>query len=93
MKRSPLRLPDQSWFSIVQLAQLLKINRQHLRHLVEEGQFSHAVDLRSKGSPRACVRVSREAVLEFIEERDLVPQKRYRMRRQRFARARGHLVP
>ena len=70
VKRSPIQLPDDQWFSIVQLAQLLKINPQHLRHLVEEGQLSPAIDLRSKGSPRACVRVSRDAVLEFIEERE-----------------------
>jgi hypothetical protein len=62
MKRNPIRLPDQAWFSIMQISQLLKINAQHLRHLVEEGHFSNAVDLRSTGSPRACVRISREAI-------------------------------
>ena len=65
--RRSIVLPDHQSFSVQQLSQLLSINRAEVSRLIEEGAFSLAYDLRSPGASRSCLRVPRQAVLEFLE--------------------------
>jgi hypothetical protein len=57
---------------VEQLAQLLGFNRNQISAWIEEGDFKLAWDLRCPGSSRACVRVPRQAVLEFLENRQII---------------------
>src|SRR5262245_28708698 len=57
------------FLSIRDVASLLSIHRFHVVKLIEDGNFEGVIDLRSRGSSRACIRISTSAVREFIAQR------------------------
>lgn len=64
-------LPADNSFPVHLLAKLLNVHRTHIVHLIETGELRCAVDLRSSQSSRSCIRVSRVAILEFLEAREI----------------------
>jgi Helix-turn-helix domain len=55
------------WFPVWELARLLKVRREKLLELIDEGEIAPAFDLRGKGASRPCVRVPPAAVIAFLE--------------------------
>src|SRR6266496_2994012 len=58
----------EGFYPIGQIAKLLAVDRVHLKRLIESGEIC-AVDLRGSDAHRACVRISRDALVSFIESR------------------------
>jgi len=50
-----------------ELARLLKVRREKLLELIDEGEIECAYDLRGKGASRATIRIPPAAVAEFLE--------------------------
>jgi hypothetical protein len=63
-------LPAGESFPVWKLAQLFHVSDQHLVNLIEEGEIT-AFDLRGKTSSRSCVRVPRNALIEFLQRRQV----------------------
>jgi Helix-turn-helix domain len=61
--------PPGQWVPLFELSRLLKVRREKLLELIEEGELAPAFDLRGKGSSRSAIRIPRAAVLEFLENR------------------------
>jgi len=55
------------WAPLWELARLLKVRREKLLELIDEGEISCAYDLRGRGASRACVRIPPSAVIAFLE--------------------------
>jgi hypothetical protein len=49
--------------------------------MIEQGELGPAYDLRMKNASRSLVRIPRDALLEFIEERRIAPRQKKRSRR------------
>ena len=64
-----MRLPNGEWFKLKDVARLARIDRQQLPPLIESGEIAPAIDLRANGSTRACYRVSRDALVQFMKAR------------------------
>jgi len=60
------RVPGQ-WLPLWKLARLLNVRREKLLELIDEDELWPAYDLRGKGAFRACIRIPRSAVMEFLE--------------------------
>ncbi len=70
-KRDAGLLPPGETFAVWQLAKLLWCHRNHLVHLIEEGELV-AFDLRGKGSTRSTLRVPRGSIVSFLEKRQVI---------------------
>src|SRR5215471_8128208 len=66
------------WLPLWELARLLKVRREKLLELIDEGEISYAYDLRGKGASRATVRIPPSAVIAFLERTTIstVPARR-----------------
>ena len=60
------RVPGQ-WLPVWELARLLKVRREKLLELIDEGEIGCAYDLRGKGKSRATIRIPPAAVIAFLE--------------------------
>jgi hypothetical protein len=65
-------LPAGESFPVHLLARVLHVDRKHVIHLIDSGEIKCAVDLRGPGSSRSTIRVSRAAVIEFLESRKII---------------------
>jgi len=64
-------LPNWESFPVNFLAKYLQIHRDHVLRLIELGEISPVLDLRAPNSTRSCLRVPREAVLDFLKTRQV----------------------
>jgi len=55
------------WLPLWELSRLLKVRREKLLELIDEGEIGCAYDLRGKGASRATVRIPPHAVIEFLQ--------------------------
>ena len=60
------RVPGQ-WVPLYELARMLKVRREKLLELIDEGEIGSAYDLRGKGASRAAIRIPPAAVIAFLE--------------------------
>jgi hypothetical protein len=60
------RVPGQ-WLPVWKLALLLKVRREKLLELIDDGEIGCAYDLRGKGASRATIRIPPHAVIAFLE--------------------------
>lgn len=65
-------LPEGESFPVYLLARTLHVTRNHVINLIDTGELKCAVDLRGPGSSRSTIRVSRAAVIEFLESRRII---------------------
>jgi hypothetical protein len=65
-------LPEGDSFPVHVLARILHVDRDHIVHLIDTGEIKCAVDLRSPGASRSTIRVSRVAIVEFLESRRII---------------------
>jgi hypothetical protein len=65
-------LPPGESFPVYLLARVLHIDRKHVVHLIDTGELKCAVDLRGPGASRSTIRISRAAVIEFLESRRII---------------------
>jgi hypothetical protein len=65
-------LPAGDSFPVHLLARILHVDRKHVIHLIDCGELKCAVDLRGPGASRSTIRVSRAAVIEFLESRRII---------------------
>jgi len=73
-------LPAGESFPIWQLAQWFHVDRMHLVHLIESGEIL-AFDLRGKSSSRSCIRVPRDALIDFLQRRQIAAAVRKQSRK------------
>lgn len=60
-------------FALHWLAKRWKCSVRHLFKLVESGEFKVAIDLRGLNSSKACIRLPRQSVVDFLNRRkDLI---------------------
>lgn len=88
-------LPDWDGFPVWWLAKRWKISDEHWQNLIDRGELKACVDLRTPGSSRSVLRVTRASLLEFFHRRkdihavaDANPRPAYReesIRRPRIA--------
>lgn len=65
-------LPPGESFPVHLLARVLHVTRNHVINLIDTGEIKCAVDLRGAGASRSTIRVSRAAVVEFLESRRIL---------------------
>ena len=54
-----------------QVAYTLGCATEHIYHQIDEGEFPNATDISSDTAARACYRIPREDVLDYLDNRKL----------------------